>query len=152
MLLTKTCYYSENQAFRGVNNQGMSLIETCFCSRLYGMYYPLNLCSFCLRYTVLYNSFSGFFLQFHCHRHSYEEKLLLEKALLARKIKTKKVHQSQRLRHKITNDWYLLKCKPELKTATLGCYRVKFALNWRQQDGLIITGWRGCPPACLPAA
>ena len=36
MLLTKTCYYLENQVFGSVNNQDMSLIETCFYSRFYG--------------------------------------------------------------------------------------------------------------------
>ena len=36
MLLTGTCYYLENQVFGGVNNWDMSIIETCFCSRLYG--------------------------------------------------------------------------------------------------------------------
>ena len=36
MLLTKTCYYWENQVFGGATNQDMSLIETCFYSRLYG--------------------------------------------------------------------------------------------------------------------
>ena len=39
MLLTKTCYYIENQGFGGVTTRDMSLIETCFCSRLYGIYY-----------------------------------------------------------------------------------------------------------------
>ena len=38
MLLTKTCYYLENQVFGSVNNRYMSLIEMCFYSRLYGMY------------------------------------------------------------------------------------------------------------------
>ena len=37
MLLTETCYYIENQVFGGATNQDMSLIETCFFSRLYGM-------------------------------------------------------------------------------------------------------------------
>ena len=36
MLLTETCYYLENHVFGGVNNWDMSLIETCFYSRLYG--------------------------------------------------------------------------------------------------------------------
>ena len=36
MLLTETCYYLENQVFGSVNNRDMSLIEMCFCSRLYG--------------------------------------------------------------------------------------------------------------------
>ena len=34
MLLTKKCYYLENQDFGGVNNQNMSLIEMCYSSRL----------------------------------------------------------------------------------------------------------------------
>ena len=38
MLLIKTCYYSENQGFGGVSTRDMSLIETCFCSRLYDIY------------------------------------------------------------------------------------------------------------------
>ena len=33
---TNTCYYLENQVFGGVSNWDMSLIETCFYSRLYG--------------------------------------------------------------------------------------------------------------------
>ena len=37
MVLTQTCYYLETQVFGGVNNRDMSLIETCFCSRLYGI-------------------------------------------------------------------------------------------------------------------
>ena len=37
MLLNETCYYLENQVFEGVNNQDLSLIETCFRSRLYGI-------------------------------------------------------------------------------------------------------------------
>ena len=36
MLLSETCYYLENQVFGGVSNRDMSLIETCFYSRLYG--------------------------------------------------------------------------------------------------------------------
>ena len=39
MLLTETCYYLENQGFGGVNTRDMSLIKTCFCSRLYGMWF-----------------------------------------------------------------------------------------------------------------
>ena len=39
MLLTETCYYLENQGFGGVNTRDMSIIETCFCSRLYGIYF-----------------------------------------------------------------------------------------------------------------
>ena len=31
-----TCYYSGNQVFGGATNRDMSLIETCFYSRLYG--------------------------------------------------------------------------------------------------------------------
>ena len=41
MLLIETFYYLENQVFGGVNNRDMSLIETCFCLRLYGI-------SFCI--------------------------------------------------------------------------------------------------------
>ena len=29
-----TCYYSENQVFRGATNQDMSLTETCFYSKI----------------------------------------------------------------------------------------------------------------------
>ena len=36
LILIETCYYLENQGFGGVNTRD-SLIETCFCSRLYGM-------------------------------------------------------------------------------------------------------------------
>ena len=32
-----TCYYSENQVFGGATNRDMSLTETCFYSRLYGI-------------------------------------------------------------------------------------------------------------------
>ena len=35
---TETCYYLENKVLGSVTNQDMSLIETCFYSRLYGMY------------------------------------------------------------------------------------------------------------------
>ena len=31
------CYYLDNEVFGGVYNGDMSLIETCFCSRLYGI-------------------------------------------------------------------------------------------------------------------
>ena len=34
MLLTESCYYTENQGFGGARNRDMSLNETCFCSRL----------------------------------------------------------------------------------------------------------------------
>ena len=37
-LLTKTCYYLENQVFEGVNTRNMSLTEKCFCQRLHGTY------------------------------------------------------------------------------------------------------------------
>ena len=37
MLLTETCYYIENQVFGGATNRDMSLIKTCFYSRLYGI-------------------------------------------------------------------------------------------------------------------
>ena len=37
MLLTETCYYTENQGFGGATNRDMSLNETCLYSRLYGM-------------------------------------------------------------------------------------------------------------------
>ena len=37
MLLTETCYYTENQDFGGATNQDMSLNETCLYSRLYGI-------------------------------------------------------------------------------------------------------------------
>ena len=36
MLLTETCYNIKNQVFGGATNRDMSLIETCFHSRLYG--------------------------------------------------------------------------------------------------------------------
>ena len=35
-LVTKTCYYLENQVFGGIKNWDMSLIETCFCWQLSG--------------------------------------------------------------------------------------------------------------------
>ena len=37
MLLTETCYYLENQVVGGATIRDMSLNETCFCSRLYGI-------------------------------------------------------------------------------------------------------------------
>ena len=38
MLLTETCYNIQNQVFGGATIRDMSLIETCFHSRLYGTY------------------------------------------------------------------------------------------------------------------
>ena len=37
MLLIETCYYWKNQVFGCATNRDMSLIETCFYSRLYGI-------------------------------------------------------------------------------------------------------------------
>ena len=42
MLLTETCYYTENQGFGGATNRDMSLNETCLYTRLYGMYIKLS--------------------------------------------------------------------------------------------------------------
>ena len=39
VLLTKTCYYTENQGFEGATNQDMSLNETCFYSPLYSIWH-----------------------------------------------------------------------------------------------------------------
>ena len=51
MLLNETCYYLENQVFGGVNTRDMSLIETCFCSRLYG---PVKHLKMTVRTSVLW--------------------------------------------------------------------------------------------------
>ena len=45
MLLTETCYYLENEVFGVVNNQEMSLIETCFCLPRLSFYYLKELFS-----------------------------------------------------------------------------------------------------------
>ena len=57
MLLTKTCYYWKNQVFGGASNRDMSLIEMCFCSRLYGIWTLIinvnPLCLLCVRRIVM---------------------------------------------------------------------------------------------------